>query len=39
MKRRALRIEYDFPTVKSAVRAFNRRTKKAAVPEQHDAKL
>ena len=39
MKRRALRIEYDFPTVKSAVRAFNSRTKKATVPERHDAKL
>jgi high affinity sulfate transporter 1 len=39
MKRRARRMEYDFPTVKSAVRAFNSRTKKAAVLEQHDAKL
>jgi MFS superfamily sulfate permease-like transporter len=35
MKRHAPRMEYDFPTVKSAVRAFNRRTKKAAAPEHH----
>ena len=35
MKRRALRMEYDFPTVKSAVRAFNGRANKAAAPEHH----
>jgi MFS superfamily sulfate permease-like transporter len=35
MERRAMNRKYDFPTVKSAVRAFNRRTKKAAAPEHH----